>query len=47
MMAKFIEPYNPNWKTEFESIRQIIYEKLSDLSSQDEKELEEITNANT
>jgi GrpB-like predicted nucleotidyltransferase (UPF0157 family) len=27
----FIEPYNPNWKTEFENIKQIIEAELSDL----------------
>ncbi len=30
-MTKFIEPYNPNWKTEFESIKQVIATELDDL----------------
>ncbi len=33
-MTKFIEPYNPNWKTEFENIKQIIQTELNDLSLQ-------------
>lgn len=31
-MTTFIEPYNPNWKIEFENIRQVIETELSDLS---------------
>lgn len=30
-MAIFIEPYNPNWKTEFESIKQVIEAQFNDL----------------
>jgi GrpB-like predicted nucleotidyltransferase (UPF0157 family) len=30
-MKQFIEPYNPDWKTEFESIKQIIQTELNDL----------------
>lgn len=33
-MIKFIEPYNPNWKTTFERIRQVIEAELTDLSPQ-------------
>jgi len=33
-MTKFIEPYNPNWKTEFENIRQVIETELGDLNPQ-------------
>lgn len=31
-MAKFIEPYNPDWKTEFEGIRQVLEAELNDLA---------------
>ncbi len=33
-MTKFIEPYNPNWKTEFENIKQVIATELSDIIPQ-------------
>jgi len=33
-MAIFIEPYNPNWKTEFENIRGVIETELGVLSRQ-------------
>ncbi|MDZ4794349.1 MAG: GrpB family protein [Bacteroidota bacterium] len=37
-MKEFIELYNPEWKTEFESIKQIIQSELNDLSSEIEIE---------
>ncbi|MEO6219942.1 MAG: GrpB family protein [Ginsengibacter sp.] len=33
-MSRFIEPYNPIWKIEFENIKQVIETGLSDLSLQ-------------
>jgi GrpB-like predicted nucleotidyltransferase (UPF0157 family) len=33
-MTKFIEPYNPIWKTEFENIRQVLEKELGDLRRQ-------------
>ena len=33
-MTKFIEPYNPNWKTEFENIKQVIAAELNDIIPQ-------------
>ena len=30
-MTKFIEPYNPNWKIEFEKINQVIKAQLNGL----------------
>jgi GrpB-like predicted nucleotidyltransferase (UPF0157 family) len=33
-MSKFIEPYNPNWKTEFEIIKQVIEEAFTGFSSE-------------
>jgi GrpB-like predicted nucleotidyltransferase (UPF0157 family) len=33
-MTKFIEPYNPNWKTEFENIKQVIVTELNDIIPQ-------------
>ena len=33
-MTKFIEPYNSNWKTEFENIKQFIETELGDLTMQ-------------
>lgn len=33
-MTKLIEPYNPNWKTEFKNIKQVIATELSDIIPQ-------------
>jgi GrpB-like predicted nucleotidyltransferase (UPF0157 family) len=33
-MAKFIEPYNPIWKTEFENIKRVISTELNDIIPQ-------------
>jgi GrpB-like predicted nucleotidyltransferase (UPF0157 family) len=33
-MTKFIEPHNPNWKTEFKNIKQVIAAELNDIIPQ-------------
>lgn len=33
-MRPHIEPYNPNWKTEFENIKQVIEFNLNDIIQQ-------------